>query len=125
MAFFTSSRAAASSVRHEVAAASRRAARAMLVLIMRVPFDGLVASGAFAPHGEENAKRSAASGRAVDFDPPLVVGYDAIADRQAEASPDAHPLGGEAGVEDALQVLGRDAGAAVGDLDRDLGARQQ
>ena len=45
---------------------------------------------------------------------------DGQADRQAQPGPLADLLGGEERIEDAPRVLGRDAGAVVGDRDHDL-----
>jgi hypothetical protein len=47
--------------------------------------------------------------------------HDAVGQRQAQAGALPHRLGGEEGIEDARQVLGRDAAAGVGHLDPDLG----
>ena len=45
---------------------------------------------------------------------------DAVGKRESEAGAFADGLGGEEGIEDLLQVLGRNAAADVGNFDTDL-----
>ncbi len=52
-------------------------------------------------------------------DRPAMVTHDRVADRQAETDPLADLAGGEEGIEDPAQVLGRNAGTIVGEGDHD------
>ena len=68
--------------------------------------------------GSTRVNSAPPSGRLATAQLAAVLLDDAVADRQAQARALAHGLGGEKGVEDARQVLGRDAGAVVGKRSR-------
>ena len=75
-------------------------------------------------------KGCAGADRALDVNFAGVLLNDAVGDREAEsgAAPVARSgsgLGGEEGIVDALQVLGRDAGAGVGDQSLDMAVDQR
>src|SRR5437867_1187874 len=54
---------------------------------------------------------------AFDADLPAVLAHDAVGDGEAEARAAAGGLGGEEGIEDLREVIGRDTHAVVADLD--------
>src|SRR6185503_6928314 len=55
------------------------------------------------------------------LDAPAVRGDDAVADGEPQPGADAHALRREAGIEDARQMRGGDAGARVVDIDPQVG----
>jgi hypothetical protein len=56
----------------------------------------------------------------VDFEPAAHLFGEALGGGQAEAGAGGLVVAGVEGVEDALEILGEDAGAAVGDVDADV-----
>ncbi len=68
---------------------------------------------------QQHAHRRALAPHALDLDLAVEAPHDAVADREAEARPYADRLRREERVEDAGQVLGRDARARVAHLDED------
>src|SRR3569623_1076399 len=80
------------------------------------------------PDGQKNRDRRAVRltlGGTLHLDPAVVVLDDAVAARQAQASPLPLVLRGEERLEDVLDGGGRDAGAVVADLQvRVLGGRR-
>src|SRR5580658_10478361 len=95
-----------------VAGAAMRCAAFTTILADRSHFgkvgsgEGLVGSGRRAR--EIDPELGAARGRAVDFNPAVVILDDSVADRQAEAGPLSLILGGEKRLEDLLAIGGRD-----------------
>src|SRR5690606_4024144 len=69
------------------------------------------------PYRQHDAERRALPRRAVHVDAAMVLVDDAVGDRQAQPGAAADRLGGEERVEDALLQVGRDAAAAVLELD--------
>src|SRR5690606_39421983 len=69
---------------------------------------------------EDYAEGTAHALFALDFDPAVVLGHDAVGDRQAQAGAAADGLAGVERGEDARPRVGRDAAAAVGDADPGL-----
>ena len=72
--------------------------------------------------GQEHAKASALTELALDADMAAALLDDPEHGREPEPGPFAALLGREEGFEDVVEELGRDAGAGVGDLERDVGA---
>src|SRR5206468_8046296 len=83
---------------------------------------GVVAGGA---RGDDRQLDHEAGtlGRVFRPDAPLVLAYDAERDREPEARARAGGFGGEEGIEDALEEVGRDPGAGVFDVDTEHVAR--
>src|SRR5579885_2881676 len=72
------------------------------------------------PHsGKLDMERGALSGRGTNVDFSGMFFDDAIADGEAQASAAAIGLGGEKGIEDAMNVLARDSGSRIGNFDFD------
>ena len=75
-------------------------------------------------HRQRDAEGGAGAGFAPHVNPATVLPDYAVGKRQAEPGALANGFGGEEGLEDALQVLRRDAAAGVGDLDPDAVVRR-
>ena len=81
---------------------------------------GLPTALSFPPDRQDHTEAAPPAGRALDLDPPAVVGDDAVADRQPQARPLADWLGREERLEYPRQDLLRDAAAVVRHLQNHL-----
>src|SRR5690242_4592044 len=66
---------------------------------------------------QEHVEDGSASGRALDADPSPVRGDDPVRDREPKTRPATDVLGGEEGLEDATEAIGRDSRSIVTDRD--------
>src|SRR5947209_1963513 len=72
--------------------------------------------------GELQAERGAAAAPVGDFNGTTMLLNDTVGHRESQARAFARGLGGEEGIVDAVDMLGRDAGTAIGHFNPDARA---